>query len=317
MMPGIGGLGVLVVSRAGRLVVGVFCFIGLVVWGVSWRLTAPLEKSAGIPASGQQNEACGQQNEACDLVPAELAGKLPPWPVERLEGRQAKELLLRTLQAVDRAFGKVRCCTMTFRKQERIGGKLQPEQTYFLKVRHNPFAVYMKSIQPVAGRELIYAEGHFDNQVIGHPPGLARLLVPRLKVPPDSPLILAESRHPMNEAGLVNMIRKMIRFRQMDLQDPDSITILDRTTSPDGRQWLRSTHVHPLDQAERPLVETVVLYDPTTRLPLRFTGFDRPTAGQAEKPLGERYSYDDLILDAPLSAADFDPANPDYAFHRF
>jgi hypothetical protein len=206
---------------------------------------------------------------------------------------------------------------MTFRKQERIGGKLMPEQTYFLKVRHHPFAIYMKCLKPAAGRELIYAEGHYDNQVIGHPPGLARLLVPRLKVPPDHPLIMAESRHPMNEAGLANMIRKMIHYREMDLTDPDSITILDRTTGDDGREWLRSTHIHPVFRSERPLRETEVLYDPATCFPLRFTGYDHPAPGEKEKSLGERYAYDDLVLNAALSPQDFDPSNPGYAFRRF
>ena len=153
--------------------------------------------------------------------------------------------------------------------------------------------------------------------MIGHPTGLARLLVPRLKVPPDHPLIMAESRHPLNEAGLANMIRKMIHYREMDLTDPDSITVLDRTTGTDGRKWLRSTHVHPVDHPGRPLFETEVLYDPSTRFPLRFVGYDRPAPGQKEKTLGERYSYDDLVLNAKLSAQDFDPANPGYAFHRF
>ena len=31
----------------------------------------------------------------------------------------------------------------------------------------------------------------------------------------------------------------------------------------------------------------------------------------------ERYQYDDLDFEAPLSALDFDPANPAYAFHRY
>ena len=144
----------------------------------------------------------------------------------------------------------------------------------------------MKCLKPVTGRELIYAEGHYDNQVIGHPPGLARLLVPRLKVPPNSPLIMAESRHPMNEAGLANMIRKMIHYREMDLADPDSITILDRTTSSDGPCWLRSTHIHPVFHPERPLGETEVLYDPKTCFPLRFTGYDRPRTGTERENAG-------------------------------
>jgi hypothetical protein len=260
-------------------------------------------------------------------VTAEIAGPVPgpitavepappPWPQDRLEGTAAKELLLRTLEAVDRSFSRVTAYTLTFRKQERIKGKLLPEQTYFIKVRQAPFAIYMKSLEPVKGRELIYAEGQFDNHVIGHPVGVSRWLVPRIKLPPDHPLILAESRHPLNRAGLANLVRKMIGVRKLDLAEPETVTILDRTTGDDGRTWLRSRHFHHVFHPERPFAETAILYDPETRLPLRFTGYDFPEKDQAEKPLGERYTYDDLKLDVSVTSRDFDPSNPDYAFHR-
>ena len=109
----------------------------------------------------------------------------------RLEGPPAKALLLAWLEACEKSIHAVDGCTMTFRKQERIKGRLLPEQTYQLKVRHHPFAIYMKSVQPVSGRELIFAEGQHDNHVIGHPAGMSRLIVPRLKLPPDHPLIMA------------------------------------------------------------------------------------------------------------------------------
>jgi hypothetical protein len=192
-----------------------------------------------------------------------------------------------------------------------------PEQTYELKVRHHPFAVYMKSLSPVAGREVIFAEGQNDNDVIGHPAGMSRLLIPRLKVPPDHPLIMAESRHPVDQAGLSNLVRKMIGFRKMDLAEPEAVTILDRAETPDGRKWLRSTHLHPVYHPGRPFAESEVLYDPETRLPLRFTGYDWPASGGKAPTLGERYCYDDLRLDVVFTDRDFDPANPDYSFHRF
>lgn len=297
-------------TRTIRRCLSALGLVALAAIGASWWLTAPLDRSASaVPDS----RAAARPNGPEDEPQAEF----PPWPEDRLEGRPAKELLLRTLQAADRAFRKFATCTMTFRKQERINGKLLPEQTYLLKIRHDPFSIYMKCLKPASGRELIYVEGRNDNCVIGHGTGLSRLLVPRLKLPPDHALILAESRHPLNEAGLGNLIRKMIHYRELDLSDPDSITILDRTTSADGKHWLRSTHHHPVESPERPLSETEVLYDPETRLPLRFVGYDRPAPGRTDKPLGERYAYDDLVQGAKLTAHDFDPANPDYAFHRF
>ena len=62
-----------------------------------------------------------------------------------------------------------------------------------------------------------------------------------------------------------------------------------------------------------------MLYDPETRLPRRIDSYDWPEPGKGPGALqlAERYSYEDLDLDAPLSDLDFDPANPAYAFSRF
>lgn len=314
-------------SRIWQWVIGACCLLGGLVFGASWYFTAALEK----PGRGDADRPSDEAARASAPIPSVErstpdAGNTYPqtndfhqalaWPETRLEGQPAKELVLRMMQQIDHSFRGVLGYTLTFRKQERINGKLLPEQTYFLKVRQQPFAIYMRCIQPVAGRELIYAEGHYDNHVIGHPVGMVRYLVLRLKVPPDHPMIMAESRHPMNHAGLGNLIRKLVGFREMDLKEPEEITILDRTTS-DGKQWLRSTHIHPLQRPGRPLARSEILYDPESHLPLRFTGFDWPANGSTEEPLGERYGYDDLKLDAVLTAKDFDPANPEYEFHRF
>ena len=109
----------------------------------------------------------------------------------------------------------------------------------------------------------------------------------------------------------------MIHYRRLDLAEPEAITVLDRTETPDERRWLRSTHLHPVYRQGRPFVESQVLYNPETHFPLRFTGYDWPAPGEKDRPLGERYCYDDLRLDVVVSDRDFDPANPDYSFHRF
>jgi hypothetical protein len=244
--------------------------------------------------------------------------ELPAWPEERLEGRPATRLLLDTLLAVRARLETIDCYTATFRKQERIDGSLGPEQTLAMKVRHRPFAIYFKFLAPKPGKEVVYAEGRHENLVIAHAGGWARRLVPRLAVPPTHPLALAENRHPVTEAGLAHLTAKLVAFRRIDLDDPDARTVLDRTTGPDGRPWLRSTHLHSHRDPNRPFARVEVLYDPTSRFPLRISNYDWPTPGETgQLRLAERYAYDDLNLDADLSALDFDPANPAYAFHRY
>ncbi len=142
--------------------------------------------------------------------------------------------------------------------------------------------------------------------------------MPRLAVAPDHPLALADSRHPITEAGLANLVERLIHFRKMDLDDPEAVTILDRMTDANGRAWLRSVHTHPHQTPDRPFVRIEVLYDPETLFPRDIRNFDWPGPGESEElRLAEHYRYDDLDLDASLTGLDFDPANPAYAFHRF
>lgn len=281
--------------------------------GVSWWLTEPLEDRSA-PAATLESLA-----PPVPLTAKEAArrGVPPQWPEGRLEGMAAKTVLLDTLIAVGERLNEVDDYTATFQKQERLKGKLGPLQTLTMKVRHRPFAIYLKFLSPTPGKEVVYAEGHHENKVIAHTPGVAGWLVPRLAVPPDHPIALAESRHAVTEAGLANLTKRLIGFREMDLEDREAVTILDRTTDEDGNPRLRSVHTHPLPNGHRPFARTEVLYDPETRFPVDIRNYDWPEAGHVgELPLAERYRYEDLNLKADLSAKDFDPANPDYAFRR-
>jgi hypothetical protein len=302
-------------SRLLRWVLGPLIVIPLGLFGLSWWLTEPLDEVGSIP-SAPTPDAPPAPPQAAGSAGARPTA--PGWSEGRLDGEPAKRLLLDTLLAVRERLNRVRGYTATFHKLERIDGKLGPEQTLAIKVRHRPFAIYFKFLAPTPGKEVVYAEGQHDNKLIAHGTGVARWLVPRLAVPPDHPLALAETRHSVTEAGLANLTDKLIGFRRMDLADPDAVTILDRTTRPEGREWLRSLHVHQHRKPGRPFARTEVLYDPEDGLPLQISNYDWPEPGHhGDLLLAERYAYDDLDLEADLTTLDFDPANPAYAFHRY
>lgn len=277
----------------------------------SWWFTEPLvdHPSASAPAPAS----------ASAPAPASVAvARAPDWPEGRLDGDEAKRLLLASLEFTAPRLAQVSGYTATFRKQERMAGQLGPVHTMAMKVRNRPFAIYFKFLAPKAGKEVVYAEGHHDNKLIAHNGDWTRRLVPRLAVPPDSKLAMADSRHPITEAGLVNLANRLLVFRGMDIVDDDAVTILDRVGGPDGRPRLRSIHTHTVPNDGRPFARVEVLYDPETQYPIQISSYDWPEPGRSgDLKLAERYTYDDLKLDAPLTAADFDPTNPDYAFMRF
>ncbi len=291
----------------------------------SWWLTEPLTdrptsepyapaSATAVPVSVEvRNAAIAATAKQEEGDPAH-----PVWPASKLDGPKAKALLLDVLLVAADRLNQVDDYTATFRKQERLNGKLGPVQTLQMKVRHKPFAIYFKFLDPQPGREVVYAEGHHDNKLIAHATGVARVLFPRLAVAPDSRLALVDSRHPVTEAGLANLTAKLIGYRRLDLDDDDAVTVLDRTQDDQGRQWLRSVHTHTRKIANRPFARVDVLYDPATFFPMDIHSYDWPESGQTgDLHLAEHYHYEDLDTHAALSALDFDPANPAYAFQRY
>jgi hypothetical protein len=296
-------------ARRWRMTAGAVLALGLGVVLVSWWFTEPLDDN--VPGT---EPALVSVPSPDTVKPPESR---PAWPEGRLDGPEAKALLLAIVEGAARRIDQTEGYTATFRKQERVGGKLLPEQTLAMKVRQRPFAVYLKFLAPKPGKEVIYADGHHGNKVIAHNGDWTRKLIPRIAVDPTSTTALAENRHPITEAGLSNLAHKLLDFRKLDMDDPEAVTILDRTVGPDGRPWCRAIHLHPITSAMRPFGRVEVIFDPESLLPLRISSYET-SAGEAVAPLlVERYAYDDLILHAPLGALDFDPANPEYAFLRY
>jgi hypothetical protein len=294
-------------------VFGAVAGVPLGLFGLSLALTPPLE-----PPRPEQRLPLPRADRAVVEAAAARTAAVA-WPEEVLTGPEAKALLLEVLLAVEAGLEAQTGYTATFRKQERVDGKLQPEQTMAMKVRHRPFAIYLKFLHPDAGKEVIYHTGRYDDHIVAHGGKLTRLLLPRLKVPPNSPLAMKGNRHPVTDAGLLNLVKKLVRFRRMDLTDHDAETVLDRVTDEKGRTYLRSAHAHPHKTGDRPFAYVEVLYDPQTRIPVQFEGFDWPESGvwRGERILGERYVYEDVDFEAELTDLDFDPANPAYEFRRF
>ncbi len=283
--------------------------IPLLIAGACVWLTEPLEEiSPGVSA-------------ATNSVPAPLPElpKLPDWPTSTLDGQSATELLLASLREAKIRLEAAGGYSAVMRKTERLKGRLGSEQVLDMKCRHVPFSVYFKFRTPETGKEVVYSVGHYDDHVIAHGAGLARFAIPRLKVPPTSPLAMAGNRHPITDAGLLNLTNRLIGFREMDLKDPEARTVLDRIKDEvSGCDVLRSVHSHPHQKAERPFQLVEVLYDAETRIPIQIKSFDWPAPGETGDPkLAEAYRYDELKLGIELNDADFDPRNPAYAFSRF
>lgn len=86
-------------------------------------------------------------------------------------------------------------------RQERVGGVLLPAEDVQLSVRRTPKAVRLEWPSGAhKGREAIYAASEPGGMLHVHM-GDSLVPVPNLSLPPDSPLVMKNSRHPITEAG--------------------------------------------------------------------------------------------------------------------
>ena len=283
-----------------------------VISAAGWWYTAPLESPAPAPLRPVR--------EALSPVPAEVEPEpLAEWPAERLDGRPAKRYLLGFMEQAVRRLDDVDGYTATLTRQERIDGELGPEQRLKLKIQHDPFAVFLRFEAPKPGKEVLYHEGRFENHLLAHNGDWTRRLIPRFKLDPHGAIALADNRHPITEAGLAHLSRKLLHYRRLDLDDPHAETILDRSTDEDGRLWYRSVHTHSIYTDERPFAYVEIRYSPELMLPLQIESYDwpEPCCDLEDVELAERYHYSDVDLDVTFSSLDFDPTNPEYGFQRY
>jgi hypothetical protein len=301
--------------RRKRLWPLVFLAIPLFVGSAALWFNEPLDRPLETPPPGRVPLI---QSAEAVTSPARSKPEPSGWPKGRVEGLVAKRYLLEFLLAAKARLDKTAGYTAIFHKHERLDGKLGPEQIMEMKVRHRPFSVYLKNRTPKSGREVLFVEGKHDNKLIAHNNDLSALLVPRLALDPNGRLALAENRHPITDIGLANLVTKLVGFRRMDLEDQDAKTVLDQIIDHEGRGWYRSLHVHSRQSADRPFQRIEVLYDPVSRLPHQITSFEWPKPGAQgdDLELGEKYTYNDVNINAPLDDDDFSTANPEYAFQR-
>src|SRR5262245_36683778 len=87
----------------------------------------------------------------------------------------------------------------TFVKRELIAGKLTDHEAMFMKIRNQPFSVYVYTLGPKQekGQEAIYVAGRNNNQIQVHVTGFRHKLIGMLSLAPDAPEIMDGNRYSM------------------------------------------------------------------------------------------------------------------------
>ncbi len=195
---------------------------------------------------------------------------------------------------VRKTYQQVNDYSCVFVKQERIHGKLHPEQTAHMAARTQPFSVWMKFAAPanISGQEVCYVQGKNNGKMRVKGSGLKGAFG-FVTIPVDDSRAMAQNRHTIENAGIGAMIDQ-IASASAQCRETRSLTTAAEYQF-NGRTCYR-IEMTQLEAGKSYCHRCVVFFDKELCLPVRFEAFDRPTQANPAGDLIECYSYANLKL---------------------
>ena len=251
------------------------------------------------------------------LPSPDLAAERPAAPKAEDSRAAAVDRAKREMAACRARYRAIRDYTCVFHKRERIDGVLVRPHVMAMRVRTEPYGLYFKFITPDPGREAIFEPGKNSGKIVFHDVGLGRLLAGTLLLDPRGSMAMDENRHPIDDAGIGNLIDMLSTRWAAELDPSESVVEIHPHAKVADRACTLIETIHPRPSADFSFHKVKVYIDREHGLPIRFEAYDWPKSAGGEAELVEEYTYAELKTDVGLTDLDFDAANPRYAFGRF
>lgn len=281
--------------------------LGLDLGRITQDVNLPEAAASGSPATARPARA----------VADEPAGNV-------LAGRSAMLFNALLLEEGIKRFSRVPGYTATFYRRERVGGALGDEQVMQMKLRHEPFSLYLKWLVGDKGRELLYVDGENDGKMLVKVGGVKGRLLPPIKLDLDGAIARRESRHSITDLGLLRLAELVLERRRRELQQERGTRcrMFDEQTANDRLCY--GFLIEYADPAVSPVYrKSVVFVDQEWLVPIYIKNFTWPEGGTPADPqqldeatMIEHYSYSNIRLDVQLADGDFDRNNEKYQFRR-
>ncbi len=206
---------------------------------------------------------------------------------------------------------KIKDYEATFTKKEVVGRKLIQSEMY-VKFREEPFSVYIKYLNPHAGREVIYVAGRNKDKLLAHGEGITSI-VGTIKLKPDSKDALEENRYPITMFGMSNLVSTLTSQWQEDEKHDDCVVKFFPNAKLDkvDCKVVETSYAKQVPHAKFHMSRMYISKE--TGLPVRVEQFGFPVAG-AEAPIVEEYTYSNVKTNLGFGDLDFDTANKAYGY---
>lgn len=225
----------------------------------------------------------------------------------------ALEIAMESLKSLE----SVKDYQATFYKTELVRNRYVQHQA-LLKFRENPFSVYMGFEGPNKGREVLYVEGKNNGNLIAKESGVAGI-VGGVSLSPDSSMAMSESRYPITDIGMKNLLTKLIaqwtmesKYGECNVKITNGSMQLAKDAPPVKCKVVDSKHPKVRKQFKYHHTRLVVNRD--TELPMIVEQYAFPQADGQKPLLIGKYVYVNVKTDVGLNDSDFDANNRSYNF---
>ena len=267
---------------------------------------AATKTPAKTPAKAPKKIAIPSYKTILKITPTEKS-KLPAKLV-KAAGDDHRDLVQRGLDYYKKA--KIDAYTCTFRKHERIDGKLKDPQRMQVKFTESPFRVAMawdtgKGLGVPEGDRIIFVAGENiedgkAHMIVRPTNGFARMVtggsVLRL---PDHKDVMKHTLRPCTMFGFKNSLENLHAIYTEAHERGELAQKLLGTTTVDGKTCLVLLRVTPNQSKRYPCTISEICLDAETFLPYRIVGYT--AAGK----LYCDYMYTDVNFKAKLTAKEF------------
>jgi len=247
----------------------------------------------------------------CLASPDSSSGQ-SPFDLERRGEEHPLAPVVRVLENVGQHIDQnVRDYSCILTKQERLDGELGEVQHIFMKVRSEPFSVYMKFQQPYAGREVLYVEGMNDGDLIALEGGWKRKIMSPVSLDPEGMIAMRGQKYPITSVGLRNLVTKFLERSKKDLKFAECEVSFDPNQTVEGRPATLIQVTHPQPRQDFYCHVSRMFLDNELRVPLHYDAYMWPRTPGERPPLEESYTYRNLKLNNGFGARDFEKDNPE------
>jgi hypothetical protein len=292
------------VSAENRLAAAMFILLGFVLPAAAEnQLVEPVYRVANdasvASAAPATVEATTPTTARVSFDFTQQPGEHPLVPVIRV----CKE----SLENIDR---NIRDYSCTFVKQERIDGELGEPQHIFMRIRHEPFSVYMSFLKPFQGREVLWVAGQNNNEMVVREAGLKRMLG-KMNLDPQGAVAMRGQKYPITRVGIRNLTAELIRQFEADSKygECEVVHKADPEIKISGRSATMVQIVHPIPRQNFRAHIARLFFDNELRIVIHYDAYMWPEQPGGRPPLDESFTYTNLKINNGYAARDFDASN--------